>query len=56
MYFFISFAFGEGITIIDWLANMKLYVSDIEESSKDTIIRNLENSGTSDLLLHIVPC
>ena len=26
---FIGFAFEEGVTIIDWLANMKLYVSDI---------------------------
>ena len=29
---FIAFAFGEGVDIIDWLANMKLYVFDIEES------------------------
>ena len=35
---------------------MKLHVSDIEESYKDTIIGNLGNSGTSDLLLHIVQC
>ena len=28
---FIVFAFGEGVTIIDWLENMKLYVSNIEE-------------------------
>ena len=27
---FIVFAFGEVVTIIEWLANMKLYVSDIE--------------------------
>ena len=27
---FIIFDFGVGVTIIDWLANMKLYVSDIE--------------------------
>ena len=35
---------------------MKLYVSNIEESYKDTIIRNLVNSGTADLLLHMVKC
>ena len=35
---------------------MKLYVSAIEESNKDTIIGHLENSGTEDLLLHIVQC
>ena len=28
---FIEFAFGKGVTIIDWISNMKLYVSDIEE-------------------------
>ena len=33
---------------------MKLVVSDIEESSKDTIIGHLENSGTADLILHVV--
>ena len=26
----IAFDFGQGLTIIDWLANMKLYVSDVE--------------------------
>ena len=35
---------------------MKLYVSDIEESYKDTIIGHLGNSGTSDLLLQMVQC
>ena len=35
---------------------MKLYVFDIEESYKDTIIGHLLNSGTADLLLHIVRC
>ena len=35
---------------------MKLYVSDIEESYKDKIIGNMENSGTLDLLLHIIQC
>ena len=33
---------------------MKLYVSNIEESYKDTTIGHLGNSGTSYLLLHIV--
>ena len=35
---------------------MKVHVSDIEESYKDTIIGYLGNSGTDDLLLHIVQC
>ena len=35
--------FGEGVTIIDWLANMKLYVDTIEEPYKDTIIGHLGN-------------
>ena len=33
---------------------MKLYVSNIEESYKDTLIGNLGNSGTLDLSLQIV--
>ena len=40
---FIEFAFGEGVTIIYWIANMKLYVSYIEESYKYTIIDHMEN-------------
>ena len=40
--------------MIDWLENMKLYVSDTEESYTDTIIGNLGISVTVDLLLHIV--
>ena len=28
---FIVFSFGEGVTIIDWIENMKLYVSEIGE-------------------------
>ena len=51
---FISFAFGQSVTFIDFLANMKLYVSGTEESYKDKIIGNMMNSGTGDLLLHIV--
>ena len=35
---------------------MKIYVSNIEESYKDTIIGHLVNSGIADLLLHIVQC
>ena len=35
---------------------MKLYVSDIVESYKYTIIGHLGNTGTVDLLLHIVQC
>ena len=53
---FNAFTFGGGVNIIYWLEKMKLYVYDIEESYKDTIIGNLENSGTADLLLHIVQC
>ena len=52
--YFIGSAFGEGFTIIDWLANMKLYVSDIVEPYKDSIIGCLGNSGTAYLLLHIL--
>ena len=33
---------------------MKLYVSDIEESYKGTIIGHLGNSVTANLLLHMV--
>ena len=51
---FILFDFGEVVTIIDWLENMNIYVSCIVKSYKDTIIGRLGNSGTSDLLLHIV--
>ena len=53
---FISFAFGKGVAVVDWLENMKLYVSNTEESYKDTIIDHMGNSGTADLLLHIVQC
>ena len=53
---FINFTFGECVTIIDWLKNMKLYLCNIEESYKDTISEIIGNSGTSDLLLHIVHC
>ena len=35
---------------------MNLYASDIEESYKDKIIYHLGNSGTADLLLHILKC
>ena len=54
--FFIVFAFGEGVTIIDGIESMKLYVSDIEESYKYTIIGHLGNLATEYLLLHIVQC
>ena len=43
---FIVFSFGEGVTTNDWLATMKIYASNIEESYKDTIIGNMGNSGT----------
>ena len=35
---------------------MKVYVSDIEESYKETIIGHLVDSWGADLLLHIVQC
>ena len=53
---FIEFSFGEVINITDWILNMKLYVSNIEELYKDTIIGDLVSSGAADLLLHIVQC
>ena len=40
---FNAFAFGEVVTIIYWLSNMNIYVSDLEELYKDTIIGHLEN-------------
>ena len=43
---FIDFAFGECVTTIYWLANMKPYFPDINEAYKNTIIGHLENSGT----------
>ena len=50
------FEFGEDITIIYWIEKIELYVSNIEESYKYTIIGNMGNSGIADLLLHIVQC
>ena len=47
---FISFAFSKCINIIYCIANMKLYVSNIEKSYKDTIIGHLGNEGTVYLL------
>ena len=47
---FIDFSFVEGVNIIDCIASMKLYVSDIEESNKDTIIGHMGNSVIADLL------
>ena len=35
---------------------MNMYVSNIVESYKDTVIGHLGNTGTSYLLLHIVQC
>ena len=50
------FLFGERVTIIDWVLNMKTYVSDIVKSYEDTIICYLGNSGTKYLLLQILQC
>ena len=52
--YFISCALGESVTILDWIENVKLYVCDIVELYRDTIIGHLGNSGTADLLLQIV--
>ena len=35
---------------------MKIYVSNIVESYKDTIIGHFGNADTADLILHIVQC
>ena len=53
---FIYLDFGEGVTIMYCIENMKLYVSDIEKSYKYTIIYHLRNSCASDLLFHILQC
>ena len=52
----ISFTFIEGLNITYCMENMKFYVYDIHKSNKGTIYGSLGNSGTSDLLLHIVQC
>ena len=49
-----TFDYGERVTIIDFLKYMKAYLSKIVESYKNTTISFLGNSGTTDLLLHIV--
>ena len=54
MIYFTAFNFGEGVTIIYWVENNNMYVSDIVESYKSIIIGNLVNAGTADLLLHIL--
>ena len=53
---FIVFDFGEEVTIIDCITNMKLYMPDIEEYYKNTIIGHMVNPGTVDLLLLILQC
>ena len=53
---FVGFSFLECVNIICWLENIKLYVSDVEESYRGTIIVNMANSGKLDLSLHIVQC
>ena len=54
--YFIAFDIRECVTIIYCLENMKLYVSNIEESYKDTLIGHLGNLRKEYLLLHIVQC
>ena len=55
IYFFV-FGFSEGVTIIYCLLNMNIYVSNIVESYKGTIVGQLVNAGTFYLLLNIVQC
>ena len=50
------FAFVEGVTVIDFLANMKIYVSYMVELYKDTIICSLSTAVPAELLLHMVQC
>ena len=52
----IEFSFGEGVKIVDWLINIKIYVSEIVKLYKDTIIISLNNCGNKDLFIHIVQC
>ena len=42
---FIWFSFKEGIKIVDFISNMKPYVSSIVKSYEDTIILYLGKSG-----------
>ena len=56
MSFFLVFGFSEGVTIIYCLLNMNIYVSNIVESYKGTIVGQLVNAGTLYLLLNIVQC
>ena len=55
VYFFV-FGFLEGVTIIDCLLNMNIYVSNIVESYKGTTVGKLRNSGTLYVLPNIVQC
>ena len=52
--YLIEFSFGECVNTIDWIENMKRYVSKIMESYRDTSIYHMGKSGTSYLLLNIV--
>ena len=54
--YFISFYFGEGVTITDWIVNIKLYVSEIVKPYKDTIISYSNIFGTTYLFLYILQC
>ena len=51
---FISFSFGEGAIIIEWIEKIKVYLYNIKESYKYIIIGHIVNSGPVYLLLHIV--
>ena len=56
MIFLIVFFLGEGVTIIDWMENSKHFVPEIVESYKYETIHLGGNSGTYNLLIHIVQC
>ena len=55
IYFFL-FLFVEDVTIIYWLLNMKPNLQYTVKSYEGAIVYYLGNSGTTDLLLHIVQC
>ena len=46
--YFIAFSFETGVTIIDFMANMRIYVSEIVESYKDKTFGHFENAGTAE--------
>ena len=53
---FIVIAFGDCLTIVDWMVNMNTHLSDIMKSYEDTIIGYFVNASSAELLIHIVQC